>query len=81
MTFTLPRPRSVPVHKRPRPKVRPDLDKLVRALLDALQGIAFIDDAQVVRLEAVKEYENDKRAVGARIIVSEYASRIEEQPA
>lgn len=30
----------------------PDLDKLVRAVLDALTGIAFVDDKQVVQLDA-----------------------------
>ena len=32
----------------------PDLDKLVRALGDALTGIVFRDDAQIVELQAVK---------------------------
>lgn len=36
--------------------VRPDLDKLVRALLDALTGVVWRDDAQVVSLRAGKEY-------------------------
>lgn len=35
---------------------RPDLDKLVRALLDALTGVAFKDDSQVVDLDAAKRY-------------------------
>jgi crossover junction endodeoxyribonuclease RusA len=35
---------------------RPDLDKLVRALLDALTGVVFVDDAQVVELVARKRY-------------------------
>ena len=39
-----------------RPVRKPDLDKLVRAALDALTGVAFRDDAQVVALDARKEY-------------------------
>lgn len=76
--FTLPRPRSVPVRKRPRPRVRPDLDKLLRAALDALQGVAFYDDAQVVRIACAKRYDDDADAtVGVRIAVEElYADRI-----
>lgn len=35
---------------------RPDLDKLIRALGDALTGTVLIDDAQIVRLYAVKRY-------------------------
>lgn len=35
---------------------RPDVDKLARAVLDALTGIAFADDSQVVELVATKRY-------------------------
>lgn len=38
------------------PDRRPDLDKLVRSALDALTGIAFRDDAQIVRVLAEKTY-------------------------
>jgi crossover junction endodeoxyribonuclease RusA len=35
---------------------RPDLDKLVRAVADALAGIAYQDDSQIAEHEAVKCY-------------------------
>lgn len=35
----------------------PDIDKLARAALDALTGVAFADDKQVVDLVAKKHYE------------------------
>lgn len=35
---------------------KPDIDKLCRAVLDALTGVVYGDDAQVVRLEATKDY-------------------------
>lgn len=38
---------------------RPDLDNVIKVVLDALNGIAYADDAQVVRLEARKEYAAD----------------------
>ena len=38
------------------PCVRPDVDKLVRALLDALTGVAYHDDGQVVALSVRKIY-------------------------
>lgn len=42
---------------RPWPSVRPDLDKLVRAALDALTAAAvWADDSQVVSLHAAKQY-------------------------
>lgn len=34
----------------------PDLDKLTRAVLDALTGTLYVDDRQVVALEARKDY-------------------------
>jgi Holliday junction resolvase RusA-like endonuclease len=48
------------------PCVRPDVDKLVRALLDALTGIAYHDDGQVVALSVRKIY---APTVHARVIV------------
>ncbi len=36
--------------------VRPDLDKLVRAVLDGLTGVAFDDDSQVTHMVAFKRY-------------------------
>jgi len=37
----------------------PDLDKLSRAILDALTGIVFRDDSQVHALDAMKLYADD----------------------
>lgn len=35
---------------------RPDLDNLIKTVLDALNGIAYSDDKQIVRLGATKAY-------------------------
>lgn len=61
ITFTMPRPKTV---KRPLPSVAPDLDKLIRGVLDGLTGIAYVDDGQVVQIHAQKLY---GPAVGAEI--------------
>lgn len=53
LEFGIVQPKSV---RRPMPTVPPDIDKLARAVLDALTGIAYIDDSQVVRLAASKVY-------------------------
>jgi Holliday junction resolvase RusA-like endonuclease len=37
---------------------RPDLDNLTKSLLDAMNGVVFIDDAQVVYLSLTKKYGN-----------------------
>lgn len=51
------------------PTTKPDLDKIVRATLDALTTAeAYRDDAQVVRLNVTKAYADD-RPVGADITV------------
>lgn len=39
-----------------RPCRRPDLDNLCKAVQDALNGVAYEDDAQIVGLSAVKVY-------------------------
>ena len=35
---------------------RPDLDKLTRSILDALKGIVYRDDSQVVAIDCTKEF-------------------------
>jgi Holliday junction resolvase RusA-like endonuclease len=56
--FYLPRPASVTQKKRPLPIVPPDLDKLLRGLLDGIgqSEVIWGDDSQVVQIEAVKLY-------------------------
>jgi len=64
IVFTLPRPKAhyrtngtVRPSKQARlPAGRPDLDKLVRAVLDALSGLAWRDDGQVTELATAKRY-------------------------
>jgi len=69
--FILPRPPSVPPHRRFHPTVRPDVDKLVRAINDALTGILFPDDCQVVSLRVTKDYDEERRP-GAYLQVCRY---------
>jgi len=38
------------------PTVKPDADNLLKGLMDALNGIAWVDDKQVVEFTARKEY-------------------------
>lgn len=42
-----------------RPTVKPDLDNIAKAILDALNGVAFKDDNQVVRLIVSKYYSKE----------------------
>lgn len=43
------------------PAVKPDIDKLIRSSLDALTGVLFYDDAQVVEVTAKKFYGTPER--------------------
>lgn len=67
--FIMPRPASC---KRDLPTVRPDLDKLARAMLDALKtGGAYGDDGQVTRLIVSKRYPFNGERPGARVRIWE----------
>lgn len=39
-----------------RPMTKPDADNIVKAALDAMNGIVFIDDKQVVEVGVIKKY-------------------------
>lgn len=68
VTFRLQRPRSAP-KRVVRPTTKPDLDKLARACLDAMSGVLFADDSQVVSLHVQKEYAGEAQAPGAVFVV------------
>lgn len=48
---------------------RPDVDKLSRAVLDALKGVCWVDDSQVAYKEAMKPYCAPGQDEGAEIAV------------
>lgn len=54
VTFVLKRPKATPKTKTPPAVKKPDVDKLARAVLDAITGIVYNDDSQVVELHARK---------------------------
>lgn len=47
---------------------KPDCDNIAKAVLDALNGIAYEDDSQVVELEVTKKYSETPKTV---IVLSE----------
>lgn len=66
--YRLSRPKSAPkrvIHQ----TTKPDLDKLIRATLDALTEVVWRDDAQVVRISASKGYAALGEQPGARVVV------------
>lgn len=54
LEFVMPRPKSAPKRSTPPAVKRPDLDKLARAVLDAITGVVVSDDSQIVELVASK---------------------------
>jgi crossover junction endodeoxyribonuclease RusA len=57
LTFWMPRPKGHPKTKRTMPSTRPDLDKLTRAVFDALTTAGAVrDDSTIVTLSAAKAY-------------------------
>lgn len=69
MTFHMPRPKSV---SRRYPNSAPDLDKLVRAVGDALQESEVLaNDGQIVTLVAHKVYAENPTYSGVEIEITE----------
>lgn len=71
IVFRLPRPQR-PKHKQ-HCITRPDIDKLSRAVLDALTGVFYADDARVVELRVRKLYAPMAAPASACITVMEAA--------
>ena len=77
LTFWFPRPKShygtgrnASILKLSAPTsmtVKPDIDKLERAILDALTGVLWEDDSQVVHLAATKGYAPPGELAGVTI--------------
>jgi len=73
VTFTLPRPASLPKRVVDHLK-KPDLDKLLRAVKDALTKVVWHDDSQVVEVIARKRYTQPGEAPSAAIVVTPLAT-------
>jgi crossover junction endodeoxyribonuclease RusA len=69
LTFSLQRPKTLPKRVREHLK-KPDIDKLARAVLDALTGILFVDDSEVIRLTVKKQYAAPHQPPGVLITVA-----------
>lgn len=55
-----------------RPLKRPDLDNVLKAVLDACNGVVFYDDAQVTNIKASKYYDETPRL---EVVISEAKER------
>ena len=77
LDFILPRPaylRKIPKRGPIKPEAsmtkRPDLDKLVRAIFDAITGVIILDDSQITLVVASKRYDY-LEAPGVRVKIEE----------
>jgi crossover junction endodeoxyribonuclease RusA len=71
LAFVMPRPKSAPKTKTLPAVKRPDIDKLTRAILDAITGICLVDDSQVVGLKASKRIALPGEYPGCHITITE----------
>jgi len=55
LDFDLPRPKSLPKGVLHHVK-RPDVDNCAKAVLDAVRGVLYLDDSQIVLLNVTKSY-------------------------
>jgi len=69
LAFILPRPQAHPKRRAIAHTKKPDLDKLTRAVLDALTGVAYADDAQVCRMTLDKRYAEPTEQPGVIVAV------------
>lgn len=70
--FVLPRPKSLPKRDvRPWADKKPDIDKILRACLDALTGVVYSDDAQVVSVMVTKIVAAVGEQPGVRVSIEE----------
>mgnify|MGYP003630863029 CR=1 FL=1 len=70
VTFSMRIPKSWPAQSRKealegfiRPTKTPDMDNLIKLVADALNGIAYEDDKQIVEIMAVKKYGEPKTII------------------
>lgn len=69
LMFRLPRVQSLPKRREIAHTKKPDIDRLLRAGLDAMTGVVFADDAQVNAVSVSKRYALDGEQTGVMVTV------------
>lgn len=69
--FVMPRPKQTPKRTPPATKRTGDLDKLVRAVFDALTGIWVVDDCLITSLTATKRIAEAGEPSGVHVKLTE----------
>ena len=71
LEFVMPRPTSTPKRRTPPAIKKPDIDKLSRAVLDALSKIVWVDDSVITDMHPTKRLAELDEQPGCRIRVRE----------
>lgn len=71
LEFVMPRPAATPKRRTPPAIKKPDVDKLIRAVLDALTKVVWADDSVIVEVRASKRLAEIDGQPGCRILVRE----------
>lgn len=74
MSFRLKAPTGLPKTKKSYATKNPDVDKLARAVMDALTGIAYRDDSQVIGFQATKRYAEPNEPTGLELTIIDVLS-------
>ena len=80
LQFVMPRPKATPKRSTPPAVKKPDLDKLTRAVLDAITGVSYRDDSPVVDLVASKRIAELGEPPGLSLTVCPCSTHIQETP-
>lgn len=57
-----------------RPGKRPDIDNILKAVMDALNGVAYLDDKQVIECYCTKRYAEEEKI---QVSVNTYGVEVE----
>lgn len=71
LEFVMPRPTSTPKRRTPPAIKKPDVDKLQRAVLDALTKVVWADDSVITEVRAMKRLAELDEQPGCQIRVRE----------
>ena len=75
--FYMTRPKGISKNKRLFPDVKPDIDNLFKAIADALSGVLWNDDCQLVDIWATKVYAAQPLEVGTHVSVMRIGLHVE----
>lgn len=62
--------KSLMLENKINPTKKPDIDNIVKVILDAMNGFAFKDDIQITKLDVEKNYSSEEEKI--KVKISEY---------